>query len=103
MWTFPSHHPLDADRRGMRDERTDTGGQPLAPLLPLQQRAESGDREPAGAVLTEMRKAARTAAMSLKGSAIVRPANSFGTPALSGCPWVSAPLPAWTRSESTCP
>ena len=30
-------------------------------------------------------------------------ASAAGTPALSGCPWVSAPLPARTNSESACP
>ena len=29
--------------------------------------------------------------------------EAAGTPALSGWPWVSAPLPAFTSSESTCP
>ena len=49
------------------------------------------------------RNAARTASMSLKGTQIVSPANSAGTPALSGRPWVRAPLPAWTSNASTCP
>ncbi len=48
-------------------------------------------------------KTARTASGSLKGTVIVSAASAAGIPALSGCPKVSAPEPAFTSSESTCP
>ncbi len=48
-------------------------------------------------------KTERSATVSLKGSVIVSSASAAGTPALSGWPWVSAPLPAFTSSESTWP
>ena len=45
-------------------------------------------------------QAASSAAGSLNGSTTVSRAKAAGTPALSGCPWVNAPEPADTRSES---
>jgi hypothetical protein len=47
--------------------------------------------------------AARTASRLLKGTVTVRRASAFGTPALSGVPWVNAPLPDLTSRESPWP
>ena len=43
----------------MGDERAHAGGQPRAGAARLQQRAQRGDRDPAEAVLTEVRQGAR--------------------------------------------
>ena len=45
-------------------------------------------------------KAASSAPGSLYGMTTVSRANAAGMPALSGCPWVRAPEPAFTRRES---
>jgi hypothetical protein len=55
MWTLTAHDALDHDRGRMGDERAGPDSEPLAAATPEKQCAAGSDRDPASAVLTEMR------------------------------------------------
>ena len=56
-----AHHPLDADRRAVRERDPGGGGEPLAAARPVDEGTERAEREPAARVLAEERHAPRDA------------------------------------------